>query len=47
MLINEDFEILGIYWGGSFSDELKTRFYPCFDIFHSWRKSFILKYINQ
>lgn len=43
MLITEDLEICGIYWGGWATEE---DFYPAFSLFKTNEKNFLDKYIN-
>ena len=45
MLINNQYEVLGIYWGGWTTPD-KKHILPSFSIFHSTEYSFINQYIN-
>lgn len=44
MLLTEDCEICGIYWGGW---SLGTNFYPSFSLFNTTSKNFLSKYIEN
>ena len=46
MLINSDFQVMGIYWGGFISQDNQYML-PSFSIFHSEKKDFIENYINK
>lgn len=46
MIITEDFEICGIYWGGWKSSKTSSDFYPSFSLFNTTNYNFLHKYIH-